>query len=140
MLLYNLLLTHSKLAIDKEKVTHYHQTLTSSVCWNTRLYMCSILYDHLASFHPIFLFFFNGKFISWVRFENVEHIKINSKRIKRGILEVLWPMENSLEFVCRIPKGLLWRKLMFHSLFLFVLIDTVSVSLLFEHIFFRTLF
>ena len=42
--------------------------------------------------------------------------------VKKRISKVLQPIENSLEEVCSMPRGLSWRKLIFHSLFISVLV------------------
>ena len=46
---------------------------------------------------------------------------------KKGVSNVIWIIENTLELVSWIWKGLFYRKLMFHSLFISVLINAASV-------------
>ena len=70
------------------------------------------------------------------RFVDVEAMKRNTLAELQTILlkefQALQPMENSLEYVFWMPKRLFW-KLMFHSLFIFVFISTVLVTIFFEY-------
>ena len=56
-----------------------------------------------------------------------------SYHTRKRVLKVLWQIENSLEHECWLPRSIFWRKWTFYSLFLSILVNTTSVSILFEH-------
>ena len=105
-------------------------------CWNTDLCECSTLHTHQTLLCATFDL--NWKFISrekdlriWKTSKETQwHIFIP---YQIGVSEVLWPIENSVEYVHWRPRGWFWRTFMFYWLFISVLVNAISVSILFEH-------
>ena len=64
--------------------------------------------------------------------ENIPQLILH--HIGKGVSEVLQPMENTNEWVCWMLRGLFWRKLTFHTLFIFVLVNKAPVSIIFQYI------
>ena len=85
---------------------------------------------------PFSFSFRNWKFISNVDLRTYSTFEKNTTlqlhTILKGDSEGLWLMKNPREEEYWIPRGLFWSKLKFQSLFISVLVNTASVSTLFE--------